>query len=130
MNPTYSTPSEAVFGLIQAYCSLDPDEIIRNKDFELDAQFYFEETGLPVSEEQQNDATAAFEKNFRMQLEEGIPDYRPVQFQVTEEDALQEDFVIVTLSGKAGEHQFELQIPVFHRPTGWVVVLHPAYNHL
>jgi hypothetical protein len=117
--------------LIEAYRSLDVDEIVRNKDFDIDSRLFWEGLGLPASPEQRAESRLAFESNFRIEMERGIPDYRSVTFCVVSEERLQDNFAIITLAGSTKRKKsFKLRIPVFYTDNGWKVVLHPAYDHL
>ena len=131
MKPNHKSPTEAVFGLIDAYKSLEIDEIVRNKDFELDSQIFWENSGLPVTDEQKDESTVAFETNFRGQLAEGMPDYREVDFISSTEECLEDDFAVVTVVGRTPQNdEFELRIPTVCRDSKWIAVLHPGYDHL
>ena len=131
MTPPYSTPQDAVNGLIEAYRTLDVDKIVQNKDFDIDSRLFWEGLGLPVSAKQLADSRVAFETNFRKEMSEGIPDYRSITFRVASEARPQDNFAVVTLAGSTAENQkFELKIPVFKTDSGWKVVLHSGYDHL
>lgn len=131
MTSAYTSPQDAVNGLIDAYRTLDIDEIVQSKDFGIDSRLFWEDLGLPVSPNQLADSRLAFEKNFRKELEEGIPDYRRVTFSVLSEERLESNFAVVTLAGSTAEKQtFEMKIPVCQTDNGWKVALHPAYDHL
>ena len=131
MPPPYKTPQDAVNGLIEAYRTADVDEIVQSKDFDIDSRLFWEDLGLPVSPKQLADSRVAFETNFRKQMSEGIPDYRPVIFHVVREERPQGNFAVVTLAGSTPDEQsFELKIPVFETDNGWKVVLDSAYDHL
>jgi hypothetical protein len=129
--PPYITPKDAVLGLIEAYRSMNVEQIVQSKDFEMDSRLFWEGLGLPVSEKQLRESQSAFETNFRTQMKEKIPDYRAVRFRVVSEERLQENFAILTVSGSApGKKKAELKIPVFKTNQGWKVVLHPQYDYL
>ena len=131
MPPPYTSPRDAVNGLIEAYRTLDVDEMVQNKDFDIDSRLFWEGLGLPVSPEQLAKSRAAFETNFRKQMSERIPDYRSVTFSFVSEERPQDNFAVVTFAcSKPGEQMFELKIPVFETANGWKVVLHPGYDHL
>jgi hypothetical protein len=131
MPPPYATPQDAVSGLIEAYRSCDIDEIVQNKDFDIDSRLFWEGLGLPVSSEQLAKARVAFETNFRNELKGGIPDYRSVAFRLIAEERQQDNFVVITLGGSTEDsREFELRIPVFLTDYGWKVVLHLSYDHL
>ena len=131
MPPPYQTPQDAVNGLIEAYRTLDVDEIVQSKDFDIDSRLFWEGLGLPVTPKQLAESREAFETNFRKELSEGIPDYGSVTFRVASEDRPQDNFAVITLEGlTADEESFQLRIPVFHTDSGWKVALHSAYDHL
>jgi hypothetical protein len=131
MIPHYDKPEDAVQGLVEAYRSLDVEEIILHKDFDLDARLFWESMGLPIDEARIAKSKAAFEASFRRDLDdEGVPDYRGVEFTFEEERRLTESFSIVQVSGRteSGE-KFELKIPVISKDGSWRTVLHPKYDH-
>jgi len=129
--PKYNTPQDAVTGFIKAYRSLDIDEIVANKDFAVDSRLFWEDLGLPISDQQLSESRHAFESNFRKQMQEGIPDYTDVSFRFVYHEQLQENFALISVVGTAADQQtFQLRLPVFHTDNGWRVVLHPGYDHL
>jgi hypothetical protein len=131
MPPPYTTPQDAVDGLIEAYRTLDVDEIVRNKDFDIDSRIFWQGLGLPVSPQQLAESRAAFETNFRNEMKEGIPDYRAVTFRVTSEERPQANFAVVTLAGLTTDGRTRrFRIPVLQTDNGWKVVLHSAYDRL
>lgn len=129
--PQHSTPQDAVAGLIEAYRTLDVDQIVANKDFDIDSRLFWEDLGLPVSDQQILESHQAFESNFRKQMQDGMPDYRSVSFQVVGHERVQENFVLISVVGTtSGQQTFQLRLPVFRTDNGWRVVLHPGYDHL
>jgi hypothetical protein len=131
MSLPHESPRDALNGLIAAYCSLDLEEIVRNKDFDFDSRFFWEDLGLPVTPEQLAKSRIAFETNFRNELNKEMPDYRHVKFRVVSEERVQDNFVVIHLTGTTLEKQtFELHIPTFKTDDGWKVVLHPRFDHL
>ena len=129
--PQYNTPQEAVTGLIEAYRTLDVDQIVANKDFDMDSRLFWQDLGLPISEQQLLESRHAFEANFRKEMEDGIPDYRSVSFRFDEHEQLQENFALISITGTTADQQtFQLKLPVFRTDNGWRVVLHPEYDHL
>jgi hypothetical protein len=127
----YETPENALAGLIEAYRTLDIDEIVRNKDFDLDSRLFWEDLGLPISAEKLIESRKAFETNFRSELQSGIPDYGSVAFRVASKQYVQDDFVILTVEGTTNDKKtFQLMLPVYLTKKGWRVVLHPRYDHL
>ncbi|MEO6568879.1 MAG: hypothetical protein ABIO94_08965 [Opitutaceae bacterium] len=130
MTPRYTSPREAVIGLLDAYRACEIDRIIESKDFESDARIYWESLRLPASAERLAKTRLTFENNFRKQLQSGIPNYGDVHSEVSGEEQRQSNFVIVTLVGaKADGTQFSLRIPVLQSSLGWRVVSHPDYDH-
>src|SRR5882672_3153829 len=130
MPPPYTTPHDAVNGLIEAYRTLNIDEIVQNKDFDIDSRLFWGGLGLPVFPEQAAESRVAFETNFRNELREHMPDYRSVAFSFISEERPQANFAIVTLDGSTTDKKaFKLRIPVFHTENGWKVVLHSSYDH-
>jgi hypothetical protein len=131
MPPPYATPQDAVAGLIEAYRTLDVEEIVRSKDFDMDSQLFWAGLGLPVSAEQLAESRSAFEANFRRGVEKKVHDYRAVSFRLVSEARPQDRWAIVTIAGTTSDEQsFELKLPVFQTEGGWKVVLHPGYDHL
>lgn len=127
----YESPCDALNGLIEAYRTLDIEEIVQHKDFDVDSRLFWDGLGLPASPEQLAKSRRAFEANFRKQLSNGIPDYRSVTFHVVSEERPEDNFAVITLAGSTPDNQrFEMKIPVFETDHGWKVVLHSAYNHL
>src|SRR5436190_21409700 len=100
MQSPYHTPQDAVTGLIEAFRSADIDRMVESKDFELDSRLFWEDLGLPVSSAQLAESIKAFETNFRDEMQDGIPDYRPVSFGFVSQENLREDMVIVTVLGE------------------------------
>ena len=99
MTPRYTSPREAVIGLLDAYRAFEIDRIVENKDFESDARIYWESLSLPASADRLAKTRLTFENNFRKQLQSGIPNYGDVHFEVVSEEQLQSSFVVVTLAG-------------------------------
>lgn len=131
-SPDFSTPENAVTSLIRAYQSLNIETIVKAKDFALDSRFFWEDLGLPVTDDQRSESTFAFESNFRKQLEEeGIPDYREANFVIAGSDKLQPDFTVLTvvIRMQNGE-KIEMRIPTVQQGQMWKVVLAPGYDHL
>lgn len=128
----FSTPEGAFASLIRAYQSLNVESIVKAKDFDLDSRLFWEDLGLPVTDDQRSKSTSAFESNFRKQLEEdGIPDYRDVTYAISGKEKLQSDFIVLTVvfrwqNGKTNE----LRIPTVQQGDLWKVVLSPGYDHL
>lgn len=129
--PPYKSPQDAVIGLIEAYRTLDVDEIVQSKDFYLDSRIFWDGLGLPISPEKIAESQAAFETNFRKEMNGGIPDYRSVAFHIISDERPQHTLAVVTLAGLTADKQtIELRIPVFRTNNGWKVVLHPGYDRL
>jgi len=131
MPPPYSTTQEAVNGLIEAFRTLDIEQIVANKDFDVDSRLFWQNLGLPISDEQLSKSRKAFENNFRNEMKERIPDYRSVTVRFVSEEKLKENFAIVLLeASRPGQRTSQLRIPVFRTDNGWKVVLVPGYDQL
>ncbi len=131
MTLNHKTPEDALNGLIEAYRALDIDEIVRNKDFDVDSRLFWEDLGLPISAEKLIESRTAFETNFRNELQSGIPDLSSVAFAIKSKQHLQDDFVILTVEVTANDKEtFQLLLPVYLTRNGWRVVLHPRYDRL
>jgi hypothetical protein len=129
--PLYNTPQEAVTGLIEAYRTFDIDQIVANKDFDIDSRLFWQDLGLPTSDQQLAESRHAFESNFRKQMQEGIPDYTAVSFRFVEHEQVQENFALVSVVGTMTNRQtIKLRLAVFWADNSWRVVLHPGYDHL
>ena len=102
---------------------MDVEQIVANKDFAIDSRLFWEDLGLPISEQKLSESRDAFESNFRKQMEEGIPDYRSVSFRLVEHEQVQENFVLVSIVGSTADQQtFQMRLPVFRTDRGWRVV--------
>lgn len=131
IRPPYNKPQDAVSGLIEAFRSADVDRMVENKDFEMDCRLFWQDLGLPVSDAQLAESVKAFEINFRKEMEDGIPDYRPVSFSFVSQANLREDMVIVTVLGETTDQQsVRLKLAVMQTEHGWKVVRAPGYDHL
>jgi hypothetical protein len=131
MPPPYITPQDAVTGLIEAYRTLNVEEIVQSKDFDMDARLFWTGLGLPIQPDQLIESRAAFETNFRKQLETEFPDYRGVSFRLVSEQQPKDRWTVITVVGTTSDKQtFELKLPVYQTDSGWKVVLHPSYDHL
>jgi|SRR5579863_7997972 len=131
MPPPYSTAREAVNGLIEAFRTLDIDRIVEDRDFDIDSRLFWQDLGLPITEEQLARSREAFETSFRNQMKEQMPDYRSVAVRIVSEEKLQDNFAILLLEVLRSERQIsQLRIPVFLTDNGWKVVLFPGYDQL
>jgi hypothetical protein len=131
MPPPYKTPTDAVTGLIEAYRTLDVEEIVRSKDFDMDARLFWAGLGIPIQPDQLKESRAAFETNFRKQLETKFPDYRTVSFRLVSEETPKDRWAIISVTGTTSDKKsFEMKLPVYHTDDGWKVVLYPGYDHL
>jgi hypothetical protein len=131
-NSKFDTPEHAVESLLSAYRSRDIDAMVAAKDFAIDSRLFWEDLGLPVTDKQKTESVAAFESNFRKQMEqEGIPDYTGIEFHFTGRDQLQENLVVLRLacSYPQERRRFEMKLPVFKTASGWRVVRLPGYDH-
>lgn len=131
-NPTFLSPKDAIETLLEAYQAMDVDALVAAKDFAIDAKLFWEGLGLPVSDKQMKDSEAAFESNFRKQMDdEGIPDYRGMEHSISAREDLQDNLVVLTLQCRLPDRrEAQMRLPVFKTQSGWKAVRLPPYDHL
>jgi len=132
LKPGFETPEAAIETLLRAYHAKDLEAMVAAKDFAIDAQLFWEDLGLPVTDNQMEKSVTAFESNFRKQMEHaGIPDYDGMEYRITNREDLQDNCVLLTLHCRFPDGQaIELELPTFLTSSGWKAVNIPVYDHL